>query len=526
MPKGKVYFSTDASPEGMLGKAAELVLAGEPAYILDDFKNGYKGCKTVAEYIKKLRPDLPDDAIIVIHGDNSGSDENKDFIENINEESLSKSLICVSPSVVQGVSLENGHFKHVFAFINGILTDKKVMQGISRVRGGENTYIWVAEKGCIQNSGGAITAVDVNNYYQSNYKARNNYIHQFGLEYNELTEEFSSPHWELRCKNLAYTNLVMRRLRYWVQQRLEGLGYELIPTEFGVDKAVSDLCRDLWKEITIEEALRIGDAKILDKLELEKLLAKIRVGESLKPSIYKVFGEELTAKIKTEVKTKDAFVVLTGYAAVAYKNRNRDYERNLMRAFNYLYGGAKDAAQRDIAKETQQREHGGVFVGDLQWTTRELEVWERLNIKQYFVPDKKFSALNFYRTYEQMQAIAVDLGDGLIASIAKEKCGNAFGRVLDAFGFDRETARPVDDDGKRNRIYWITEESLVIVAEFCYYQLEKKQPNIEKDKTTAAQPLGGELRSRIDYFLKTGRFEITHETEANPNPVHNPLKYE
>ena len=34
----------------------------------------------------------------------------------------------------------------------------------------------------------------------------------------------------------------------------------------------------------LEEALRIGDAKILDKLELEKLLDKIRVGESLKPS--------------------------------------------------------------------------------------------------------------------------------------------------------------------------------------------------------------------------------------------------
>ncbi|MHC5915104.1 MAG: primase alpha helix C-terminal domain-containing protein [Nostoc sp.] len=484
MPKGKCYFSTDASPEGLIEKILELVKAGEAVYVIDDFKNGYRGCKTLSEYIQQQMPKCE---VVTIHGDNSGSHENRDYVEDINESSLTTSLICVSPSVTQGVSLTNGHFKHVFAIINGILTDKKVTQGISRVRDIENTYIWVAEKGVNINNGGGITAGDVNNYYQRNYDARNIHLHSYGVNYNVIKDEWNSPHWELRCKNVAYDNLVMRRLRYWVQTRLEGLGYELIPTEFGSNKDLDLYLKDLWKGIGVVEALKIGDANVLDKVDEDKLIAKIKSGLSLAPSekadlakthIHKVFGEELTAKTRAEASLNEKTVHLTGYAAVAYKNRNnRSFERNLMRNYRLFHGGSVEAAKRDIDKEKAQEflRVGERFVGDIKWSTREFKMWELFDVKQFFVPMQKFTPLDFYPTYTKMLEVADHIKDAGWIDISNLKSGRVLGELLRDFGYETEDKQITLDTGKRGREYWITQESFDYVTEFINYQLAKKQ---------------------------------------------------
>ncbi|MBD2508981.1 bifunctional DNA primase/polymerase [Nostoc muscorum FACHB-395] len=499
MPKGKCYFSTDASPEGLVEKIAELVRAGEAVYLLDDFKNGYKGCKTLSEYIRQQMPGLSDSAFRTIHGDNSGSHENRDYIDDINESSLNTTLMCVSPSVVQGVSLENGRFKHVFAIINGILTDKKVTQGISRVRGVENTYIWVAEKGVNKRDGDGITAGDINNHYQRNYNARNIYLHSYGITYNVIKDEWNSPHWELRCKNVAYNNLVMRRLRYWVQARLEGLGYELIPTEFGNNKDLDLQLKDLWKGIGVIEAKRIGDANVLDKADKDKLVAKIKRGESLSPKerddmakthIHEMFGEELVKKTYVEASLNAKTVSLTGYAAVAYKNRDRKFERNLMRNYRLFHGGAEEAAQRDIAKEKAQEKVGEKFVGDIKWSLREFKMWELFDIKKYFEPMKKYTPLDFYTTFTQMQELAPHIKDAGWVDISEKNCGTVFGELLHDFGYETEARQITASDGKRVRERWITQESFDYVAEFCKYQLAKNNMDNRKDETpkTAAHP--------------------------------------
>ena len=156
-PKGKVNFDISNNPDSSIDELVENLKKGIPCFVIDDVKNGVKGCKSIAEYIRKILPN-GGDSIVEINSDTSSSEKTQNYLKDINQASSDTLLLICSPSVISGISIENGHFQQGYGFYNGILTPKEASQSLVRVRGLENLTVWAAKKGFTWSNDRSITA--------------------------------------------------------------------------------------------------------------------------------------------------------------------------------------------------------------------------------------------------------------------------------------------------------------------------------------------------------------------------------
>lgn len=488
--QGIVNFSNDKKPDGLAAKLIETLRDKKPCFVVDDFKNSYRGGKTLAEI---LQAEMPDIKLQIIHADNSGSPEVRQFLDNVNVESLETDVIIVSPSVTSGLSIENGRFKHCFAIINGILSDDQVLQSINRPRGCENFYIWAADKGLLTEAGGAITPEEVHNFYLRNYDARNAHFLSYGNRYDAIDNEWKSPFWTLYCENVALNNLVYRRLNFWIKDRLIGEGYTVVDHEFGDNKDLVKEQKIAWKKISIAEAVVIGNAKLNNEDEQKKLSAKIEAGVNLLPEelasfrkthIHETFGEEyINACVKEIEVNKETLekATLTGYAAVAYQNQNGKLEQGLKRYYKFFKRPIEDCIESDIKRDKEQRKgsneyDGFLFPGDIRWTTREHKFWEGINFREYLQPERRWQGWELAQIIARIQpniqqtkdCIGIDFSRGDL----KKSYGKGFRELCERLGL--AVVRERTSDGDRFYTHHITSKSLEMAEMFASHQEHRR----------------------------------------------------
>ena len=501
--QGTVHFSTDKKPDGLVAKLIEKLRDKEPCFVLDDFKNSNRGGKTVAEV---LQAEIPDIKLQIIHAENSGSVEVKQFLDNVNVESLETDVIIVSPSVISGLSIENGRFKHCFAFVNGILSDSQVLQAINRPRGCENFYIWAADKGLGTEAGGAITPQEVHNFYLRNYDVRNSHFLSYGNRYEVRDDEWKSPFWTLYCENVALDNLIKRRLNFWIKDRLVGEGYAVVDHEFGENKDLVKEQKIIWKKISIAEAVVIGNAKLNNEDEQKKLSAKIEAGISLLPEelasfrkthIHETFGEEyIKACVKEVVVNKETLekAILTDYAAVAYLNQNGKLEQGLRRYYKFFKRPIEDCIESDIKRDKEQREgsneyDGFIFPGDIRWTTREHKFWEGIGFREYLQPERRWQgwelAQIIARIQPNLQQTKDCIGIDFSRPDLRKYYAKGFVELCGRLGLKTESEQA--STGDRARSYYITSESLEMAEMFASHQEHRR---LLKEELKSAQTPG------------------------------------
>jgi len=389
--KPSINFDISSSPEGQLTTLMSKLADGIPCFVMDDMKNGVKGGKTIAEYVRSNMPQLSE-LILEINADVIGDSKVKAFLDNADEESKKYLLIICSPSVISGFSLKNQRFIYgVFAFCNGILMDKQIKQFINRVRGGKDIYVWVAEKGFSPRgiNSDLLEVEEIREYYKTNYQSNSKHILSFKAEYEPMTDEFTSCHFELLIKNLAYKAATSRHLRRFSREHLECVGYGINEIESISKEEVKEIRSDLtacWNGIEIKEALEIANARFLTDSEMEAIeLGGKEVTAELRPAYLKTrmrrdFGEKLIEATKYEhKKTKQKF---TGYAAMALKNAGNRFKRQLDN-FYLLSQSVDESAARDYATEFRQLKHGqGRFAGDITWNARARKCREWLGMPE------------------------------------------------------------------------------------------------------------------------------------------------
>ena len=488
----EIQFITDKSPEGLVVKLLEALENGIPCFVVDDLKNGVLGCKSIAEYVRNSHPEWADE-IKEINADTVGEESMKDFLPNINERSKTVRLIICSPSVTSGVSITNGRFVDgVFGFFNGILTNTSASQAIARVRGAKDIYIWAAERGLTSEISGAITPEEVNAYYQNNYDVRNKILATAKVEYNPISEEWESPHWDLFCKNAAAKNIVMLRLRYWIRQQLVADGYRINEIELGEDETVLDYLKQGWGNIQVKEILAIDSAADIDKDEYDRLKDKISAGGTITPDelsslrkyhLQDTFGDNIIKDAKCE---HPSGTQLEGIAAMAYLNWGMRLEASLKRYYRFFNRPLDDAINRDLGAERQQEKVGARFPADLRYSTREHKLWQSINFEQFLDPKREWMPWDYKEICDRIKEQHVAVAQVIGTSFEKMSNGQIFTTLLSRLGFETISER-IQVNGKRYSMKKIDAASWELSQNFVDYQEQRRllaEAEVEGRRTT------------------------------------------
>jgi hypothetical protein len=456
-PKGEIFSDISSKPDGLIEILLEKLEQGIPCYVIDDIKNGVRGCKSIAEYVRSIHPEWSD-SIIEINSDTSGEKNIIDYLRNVNEASKKTSLLCCSPSVTSGLSIENRHFKCVFGFLNGILSVKKGIQSIERSRGDKEIFLWAAEQGLAWQANRATDPKEIKDWYQRNYQQNCKYILSLDSNYNPIIGEWSSPHFELFCKNAAYQNLCMKELRRRLHNRLEDDGYTIIKINTEGSDNTSKGLNQSWRRIEIADALAVANANILSDEEYNKLKDSTETPtpeqqlDIDKTYLLKTFGEELINATTLEHKSGQ---VLTGYAAMYIKNKRGIYKSQLDN-FLLFNSPLEKAVARDRANEKRQLKHEqGRFCGDIRWNARKRKAREFLELQTFLNPDKWFELEDFERLDKKAKSKALDIKDCLNISVEKLAPAQTYTELLAQIGLktDKEWAEhKPSPDGKRQRL--------------------------------------------------------------------------
>ncbi|HEY9302196.1 MAG TPA: hypothetical protein VIQ31_38685, partial [Phormidium sp.] len=331
--KGVLHFDESKNPDGLIELLIENLENGIPTFVIDDIKNGVRGCKSIAEYVRTLHPEWAS-KIVEINSDTSGDPETIAYIKNINQGSENTLLLCCSPSVVSGISLTNGRFNQsVFGFFHGVLTVSQASQALSRVRGAQSVCVWAAEQGLVYAANRATDPREINNYYQRNYEANSKHIQAFKPEYEPLKHEWLSPHWELYCKNAAYRNLCMNKLRERLKAKLEAEGYQIVSINSDESKTVEKGLKASWSKVELDYAESLNKVEIFSDNELDVInyqSTPLTPEEKLrfdKTMLLKQFGEELIQA--TTFTHRESGKQLQGYPAMYLKNERGVFQQQL-----------------------------------------------------------------------------------------------------------------------------------------------------------------------------------------------------
>lgn len=495
-PKGKIYFDISDTPDGSIDKLVENLKNGVPCFVIDDIKNGVKGCKSVAEYVRNTLPDAAN-SIVEINSDTSSSEEIKNYLEHINEASLDTLLLICSPSVISGISIENGHFKQGYGFYNGVLTTKEASQSLVRVRGLPNLTVWAAKKGFTWAGDRSLTPKGIYDYHQRNYDSNAKYLSSFDVDYDPLTDEWSSPWFELYCKYAAYRNLSMSDLRLRLRQKLEEEGYTIESVAPEPQKDTDLKLKESWGNINLERAIAVESANILSDDELEKLSNSKEAPtpeqqlDLEKTILLKQYGQPL---IDTVAHTdKYTGETLTGYAALYLKDNGGSWYRQLKQLY-YLIDNYDEAVRSDRAQESQQEFHGARFAGDVSWNARKRQCRLRLGVDKLLDTEWRQAP-----DYKQLAALAKKnhcrVKDTVGLSVKKLTPAQVYTELIRQLGLKTESIqqKQLTPEGKKNiRVRRITPESWELAELFIAHREElrlqrttqKSEPNQPKEAVT------------------------------------------
>lgn len=460
-----INLDISPSPEGLLDLLVEKLKAGINCFVLDDMKDGVKGCKSIAEYVRQELKDIPD-LTLEIHSDSMDDPNVQEFVQSADKKSEQYRFVVTSPSIISGISLKNQRFVNgVFAFCNGILGDREIKQFLNRVRGAEDIYMWIAEEGYPPRGVNPelVTPQEIHDYYQRNYAANSKHILSLRTDYDPLTNEWTSPHFELFVKNLSYKMITMKHLRHFTVEHLKEIGYGIIEQQFIPSKGakkIREKLSDIWGNIDLKEAEAIAAARILSDAEMEAIQHS---GEDMPPELkpaylktrmLQTFGQELIDATTFEHKSG---IELSGFAAMALKNKGGRYGRHLEN-FYLLNQDIGEAIARDYAAEARQLKVSGErFAGDIRWNASKRKGWELVGLPEFLKnPEKWWEPRDFEQMGNTAKKYHHRVRDTLGLKVEKISNGQIFGEFMHQIALELETKQV---DGQKWKYRRITPDS-------------------------------------------------------------------
>jgi hypothetical protein len=411
----------------------------------DDLKGGIFGAKTIADYVRVKHPEWQN-YIGEITSDTSGNPEVIEYLKTIYEASKTTLLLSCSPSVTAGFSIENGHFKTTYGLSNGIHTAKDFSQSLVRNRGCQDIRIWAARQGFTYAANRSTDPKAIRKWYFNNYKANVRHLRSYDARYNPLTNEWNSPHFELKCQQEAYRNGCMKHLRRRVEQHLENEGYTLEDYNPDQLKPQAELAVANLTTINFDNQLREATAIAAKRLMTEEEYRATReekdpetLREREKYRLNRTYGEELASIVEIVLPRPNTEEIeeLSGYEALYFLDK-KGWGSKLKLLYLLTHPDGKTiAAKMDLAPETKQLKQldnhyvdGERFAGDIKWNSRKRKALQFLKVADYLRPGEFIHPDQRKKLVSKVRNHADSIKECFNWTITKEKADGAIYREL------------------------------------------------------------------------------------------------
>lgn len=280
------YFNCDNNSfiTGQYLQDVERLKKGEMLFVTTD-------SKAYSKRLTKLTNQIyPEKRILLINSENSGGDEQIDFIRNPDAviNSGQYDIIICSPSVATGVSIETqGKIKRIYGVFHGSSsTDADIAQSLARVREPVERIIWCAKYGhnyCKVSQ--SLNPLEIKSDLKNRTDAtaslvRSNLRPDWGSEL-ENYDWRSDPHLNMYAKISANQNFSMKNLRDALLVRLRYEGNVISVIDKPTIKDIKDILKEVGQKIKLEDASQILNAEDLNPADFLLLKKKQENGEGL-----------------------------------------------------------------------------------------------------------------------------------------------------------------------------------------------------------------------------------------------------
>jgi len=201
-----------------------------------------------------------------IHGDNSGSKENKAFIKDISNEVKNVDALLASPSLGTGVDIKGYHFDTVFgAFHATSQSATECAQSLHRYRHQVPLHIWIAPRppfGYQETNATKIKETMLNSNKMTAFLIRVD---------KETGQRGAEKDWALDayCQIEANRNRSINNLRDDLSNLLEEMGYELSVVSTETDSEAKTQFKQTGQQIDEAQRLAIVNANSINEQEYQ-----------------------------------------------------------------------------------------------------------------------------------------------------------------------------------------------------------------------------------------------------------------
>ncbi|KST68087.1 plasmid replication protein, CyRepA1 family [Mastigocoleus testarum] len=298
-PGRDVYWYEGNNSNDLIAQLHRKILEGKKIFLVSDSKKFIKKVEhSLSEISLQAQNQLK---IWAIHGDNSGSPENVDFIENINVAIKTIDILLASPSIGTGVDMSTMHFDEILGVFHGVSQSaEECVQQLWRYRPNVPMHVWVAPHPPF-------------GYGLTHWRK----IKQQILQKNELTAFLirvdrktgargAEKDWALdaNCKIQAQRNFSINNLRADLRSLLSEMECKIIPVADGGNESAKNLMKIVSQKIDEEYCNSVTNANCIDGrtydirqrqeylkpeevLECEKFRIKQAYGMAVTPELVK-----------------------------------------------------------------------------------------------------------------------------------------------------------------------------------------------------------------------------------------------
>jgi hypothetical protein len=269
----QVFWYEEKDNSALVAQACSAAMAGQKFKLVSDSK---KFIKKMERLLTGLEVPTPDGGtrslrIKAIYSENSGSEENIEFIKNIRSAVKNCDVLLASPSLGTGVDIPDYHFNLIFGVFHAVsLAATDCSQMLWRYRPNVDMHIWV------------------NKHPLFGYKPINPAkIKQQILDSNRMTaflirrdkktgERGAEKDWALEayCQIIAQKNFSINNLRWDLKSLLEEMGNQMIVVDSQQDKTTAKIFKDIGQELDDEYCQGVVNAADINKQQYRLRMSK------------------------------------------------------------------------------------------------------------------------------------------------------------------------------------------------------------------------------------------------------------